>query len=145
MKTYKLLKQRKNGTLGPLFIEASRVLPLGEPLEAICKPTKGFALRPGFHSTLRPDAPHLSGKGRVWVECEIPGRHYLRSEQPELFTGRNGMEDVPTDGYYLWPRPASQGGLWVISHKIILNRIMEPEEVAEVARQDAPIIPDIWQ
>ena len=132
MKAYKLLRQRKNGTLGPLFIEASRVLELGTFQQAYCTPKSGFAVRPGFHSTPKPDAPHLSMKGRVWVECTVPGTEFKRSEHPELFTGRNGMEVVP-DGWYLWPRPAAQGGTWIISGQLRLDRIMTNDEVMELA------------
>ena len=132
MKTYKLVRQMKDGQLAPLFIEASRRLPVGEYLRALCTPTKGFAVRPGFHSTPLPDAPHLSQKGRVWVECEVPGIQFTKEEDPHLFTGRNGMEVVPIGGWYFWNRPAAQGGRWVISEYLKIVRILDDHEVERI-------------
>jgi hypothetical protein len=132
MTTYKLLRLRKNGTLGPLFIEASRVLELGVVQQANCTPTKGYAIRPGFHSTWKPEAPHLDMKGRVWVECTVPGEQYTKEQHQDLFDTRNGMSKLPSNGWYLWPRPANQGGIWIISDQLRLNRILSTEEVQEI-------------
>ena len=76
MIAYKLIKVRKDGTLGPLFIDASRRLPVGEWLEAEAVKRKGFAFRPGFHCCEKPIAPHLkerlsSGEVRKWFVVEI--------------------------------------------------------------------------
>jgi len=51
MKAYKLLKLRKDGSLGPLFINRKQKIPIGKWLTAECHPTKGYALRPGWHTT----------------------------------------------------------------------------------------------
>jgi hypothetical protein len=133
MKVYKLVRKRKDNTLAPLFIEAKRTLPLGEFLQAYCTPTKGYARRPGFHSTFVPYAPHLSTDGRVWVECTVPGKEYKRELVPHLFTGRNGMERVPEDGWYRWPRPTKQGGEWIVSSHLRIDRILSFEEAAAIA------------
>lgn len=90
MRAYKLLRQRKNGTLGPLFINRKQVIPIGEWLTAESIPTKGYALRPGWHTTPEPEAKHLSMKDRVWMEVEI-------------------------DDYYRFDRPKHQGGHWLIA------------------------------
>jgi hypothetical protein len=92
---YKLFKRRKDGSLGPLFINARQRVPMGVWLEAEDHPTKGFAHRPGWHATLKPVAPHLakepkSGPERVWCKVEL--------------------EDVVT-----YDRPESQGGTWVLA------------------------------
>lgn len=47
IKGYKLLRLRKDGTLGPLFINARMRIPVGKWLKAESHPTKGYALRPG--------------------------------------------------------------------------------------------------
>lgn len=71
---YKLFRQRRDGTLGPLFINRSQVVPVGEWLCAEAHPTKGFAFRPGWHATLVPVAPHLrQGGDRVWAKVELDG------------------------------------------------------------------------
>lgn len=68
---FKLLKQRKDGTLGPLFINRKARIPIGVELFAEDHPTPGFAHRPGWHCVPEPHAVHLSERGRVWVEVEI--------------------------------------------------------------------------
>ena len=52
---YKLFRVRKDGTLGPLFINRRQVVPIGEWLTAEEHRTKGFAFRPGWHCTARPE------------------------------------------------------------------------------------------
>lgn len=93
MIAYKLLRKRKNGTLGPLFINRKQVIPIGEWLQSESHPTKGYALRPGWHTTSKPEAPHLSMKGRVWMKVEI-------------------------EDYEKMVRPKSQGGVWWLSKQM---------------------------
>jgi hypothetical protein len=82
MTSFKLLRVRKDGSLGPLFINRKQVIPVGEWLMAEEYPTKGFAFRPGWHTTHAPYAPHLSMKNRRWFEVEIKGEKiFQRSEK----------------------------------------------------------------
>lgn len=104
MKAYKLVRQMADGSLSPLFINKRMRIPLGVWLQAESHPTSGFAHRPGWHCTLKPEAPHLAlnPKGcrpRVWVEVEI-------------------------DDYEFFERPESQGGKWVLANKIKFNKIV---------------------
>ena len=87
---FKLLRLRRDGSLGPLFINRTQVIPLGKWLVAEDHPTPGYAHRPGWHVMLQPVAPHLSSKGRVW--CEVQVKDFVS------FT-----------------RPASQGGEWLLA------------------------------
>lgn len=92
---YKLFKLRKDGTLGPLFINAKQVIPIGQWLKAEEHPTKGYAYRPGWHCCFQPVAPHLAkqlatGQQRVWCKVEVM--------------------DTTT-----YNRPESQGGAWVLA------------------------------
>jgi hypothetical protein len=104
---YKLLRRRKDGTLGPLFINRRQVVPVGVWLEAEDHPTKGFAHRPGWHCTLERSAPHLkmrlkNGEQRVW--CKVL------------------VKDIK-----LYDRPESQGGSWVLAdHMIIVEVCNDP-------------------
>lgn len=93
MIAYKLVRQRKDGSIGPLFINRRQRISTGEWLKAECVPTKGFAVRKGWHVTARPSAPHLSMKDRVWIKVEI-------------------------DDYESFQRPRSQGGMWLIAQKM---------------------------
>lgn len=94
---YKLVRLRRDGTLGPLFINKHQVVPIGRWLKAESHPTVGFKVRPGWHCTSQPVAPHLSKKGRVWCWVEIT--HYEEFQ-----------------------RPAAQGGLWYIAGRM---RVLE--------------------
>ena len=112
IRAYKLLRQRKDGSIGPLFINARRRIHLGEWMDAEDHPTKGYAHRPGWHCTFRPVAPHLSEKGRVWCRVEI-------------------------QDFQVYPRPESQGGHWILAKKMRVVEILEtaPETATSHAQK----------
>lgn len=93
MVAYKLFKVRKDGSIGPLFINRRQRIPLDEWIPAEDHPTKGYAHRPGWHALPWPKASHLSEKGRKWYQVEI--RDY------EVFN-----------------RPKNQGGMWMLAEEI---------------------------
>jgi hypothetical protein len=93
MIAYKLFRVKKSGEITPLFINKKKTLGLNEWLNAECHPTKGFKVRPFWHCTSKPEAPHLSTKNRQWFKIEM-----------DEFTEFN--------------RPNSQGGLWYLANKI---------------------------
>lgn len=95
MLCYKLLRLRKNGTLGSLFIDRKGIIPTGVWLKAKAVRTRGYAFRPGWHCCAEPLAPHLSKKGRVW--CVVDIRDYSEVK-----------------------RPQSQGGLWYLADRMKL-------------------------
>lgn len=99
MVAYKLVRQMKDGTYAPLFINQKFRFPFNEWLIAECYPTKGFAVRKGWHCTSNPVAPHLSEKGRVWLKVEV-------------------------DDYEEFKRPESQGGLWFIAQKMKVLEVL---------------------
>lgn len=49
MKAYKLLRKLSDGNLYPLFIHKTYSTPINEWMQAECYPTKGFAVRCGWH------------------------------------------------------------------------------------------------
>lgn len=105
MIAYKLLKLRKDGSLGPLFINARQRVPVGEWLQSEDHPTKGFAHRPGWHCTKLPVAPHLSenpkhGPRRVWARVEIAGKV------------------TP------FKRPMIQGGTWFLAERMRVVEVL---------------------
>lgn len=100
MIAYKLLRRRKDGSLGPLFINRRQRIPVGKWLWAERHPTKGFAVRPGWHCTCEPRAPHLSPTGRVWARVEV------ENAQP-------------------YERPAAQGGRWLLAERMRVLEILE--------------------
>jgi len=101
MTAYKLFRKRKDGSIGSLFINKTQKLPYDTWLNAECHPTKGFKIRPYWHCTSKPVAPHLSINNRIWLKVEI-------------------------DEYIEFKRPVKQGGLWFLAKKIkILNKTHE--------------------
>lgn len=97
IRVYKLFREKK-GKLYPLFINRNQEIPIGVWLDAELHPTKGFAIRKGWHCTVKKSAPHLkmelaSGEKRIWCICEI-------------------------EDYEFYRRPVSQGGLWVLAQRI---------------------------
>lgn len=115
MKAYKLLRKLKDGSLHPLFINKSNQTPLGQWMEAECYPTKGFAVRQGWHCCFLPLAPHLSidlasGEHRVWVECEV-------------------------EDYASYNRPESQGGAWILAQKMKIIRELTMDEVNNILKE----------
>ena len=103
IKAYKLMRL-KNGALYPLFINRRQEVPLGTWLPAECHPTKGFAVRQGWHCCFQPNAPHLkttlaNGERRVWVECEV-------------------------EDWHSYNRPESQGGAWILAQRMKALRIL---------------------
>ena len=94
---YKLFRKLKSGELTPLFINKKARLPIGVWMKAESHPTKGFAYRPKWHCTLKPCAPHLSMKDRVWCLIE------MRNAEP-------------------FKRPSKQGEVWYLADEIkIIN------------------------
>jgi hypothetical protein len=79
MMAYKLFTQASDGTLYPLFIDKGTAVPVRQWVTSKCVPTKGYAVRHGWHACLKPVAPHLSlhpkGKRkRVWCSVELSGQ-----------------------------------------------------------------------
>lgn len=97
---YKLVRLHKNGSISSLFINKKVRLSLNKWLKSKSFPTKGFAIRPGWHCTVKPIAPHLSKKNRVWVQVEI--------------------KDFKTIN-----RPANQGGKWYLSKYMKIERLLK--------------------
>lgn len=94
MIAYKLFKQRKDGTLGSLYINRKQIIPMNEWLVSENHPTKGYAHRPGWHVTEKPIAPHIKEKNnRVWFKVEI-------------------------DDFYEFTRPVHQGSKWFIAKQM---------------------------
>jgi hypothetical protein len=98
MIAYKLLRVRKNGTIGPLFINKRQIIEVGRWLEAEEHLTKGFTFRPGWHCTTQPKAPHLKIEGRRWYKVEI-------------------------EDFREFKKPEHQGGVWLLSKWI---KVIEP-------------------
>lgn len=104
MKAYKLFKVRKDGSIGSLFMDAARKLPIGEWLRAEDHNRKGFARRLGWHALANPSAPHLKN---------------------ELASGeKRAMFEVEIEDYSEFERPENQGGKWFLANRIkILGRL----------------------
>lgn len=96
---YKLVRRRKDGSLGSLFIDAKEKLPMRTWLQAKSVPTRGFAFRFGWHACSKKSAPHLSKHGRVWVRVLLQGV-------------------TPHE------RPKHQGGLWYTAQWMRIEEVV---------------------
>ena len=115
MKAYKLIRVLKDGNCYPLFIGKTTQYEFGKWLNAKCIPTKGFAVRKGFHCCFKPYAPHLktklaTGERRVWIECEV-------------------------DDYTTYDRPESQGGTWILAQKMKIIRKVPEKEIESILKE----------
>ena len=104
MIAYKLLSMRKDGSLGPLFINKRQRIKIGVWYNAEPHRKKGYAFRPGWHAFFTMDgASHLKKKikreKRVWVKCEV-------------------MDFV------FYDRPVNQGQ-WILAQKLKVIEIIE--------------------
>lgn len=109
---YKLMRLGKDGNVYPLFIDKKKSTKFGVVLPAECHPTKGFAVRKGWHCCFTPYAPHLkeelaNGEKRVWVEVKV-------------------------DDYTTYNRPESQGGAWILANKMIAVRTITMAEAKRI-------------
>ncbi len=98
---YKLFQQRKDGSLGSLFINRRARLPIGIWITAEDHKTKGFAHRIGWHALLKRNAPHLK-------------------EHPK--NGKRIWAKVILIGYETFTRPKSQGGTWLLGQKMLIEK-----------------------
>ena len=99
IKAYKLVRLRKDGTLGPLFINRKARLPVGKWLKAKAVRSRWLTFRPGWHACQSPSAPHMVMTGRVW--CKV----LLRKARQEQ-------------------RPPGQGGMWYVAKEMKVVRVM---------------------
>ena len=147
MKTYKLFRI-KNGKLYPLYVEADKEMEIGKWLMATVGDkaddthvkAKGcggkLSLRPGFHSTKipftnwigkkMPDGTLAQRKNTVWCECEVDGK------QLEV-TSRNGSREL-LNGWYYFRTNSKQKDPWIISNKLLINRILSNKEVNDICK-----------
>ena len=100
MTAYKLLRERKDGTITSLFINKSKTIPIGEWLQFEDIPTKGYSRRPGWHACADTVAPHLTMAGRIWCEVEV-------------------------EDFVEIKRPASQGTTWLLAKKMRVVRKLD--------------------
>ena len=149
MKTYKLFRIKDN-KLYPLYVEADREMEIGKWLTAEVGnkvdethvKAKGcggkLSLRPGFHSTKipftdwigkkMPDGTLAQRNDTVWCECEVKGNELV-------VTSREGLRTMP-NGWYYYKTNSKQKDPWIISNKIIINKILSNKEVQKICKEN---------
>ena len=137
---YKLFEQDQKGNLYALFIDKKNIMPMNTWMLAGSHPTKGFAVRPGFHiGEGIPSAPWLMSVDgtyksqrskywkRVWAEVEYVAEHDYTTEV-ELFLPKKCFETTtPKNGFYRF-REAGVNRIWIIADQMKINRILSEEE-----------------
>lgn len=101
MTGFKLFARRRDGSLGPLFINRRQRLELGKWYPAEDHPTKGYTHRPGWHACAEKRAPHLrqGTADRVWARVSLRGVTEHR-------------------------RPEAQGGLWYTARAMRIEEVL---------------------
>lgn len=152
---YKLFRIR-GGKLHPLYVDASREIPIGTHLDADEGPrTPGgkvrsklgeLAFRPGWHLTEIPFADHIGRRmpdgslaqaaDTVW--CEVRYDDAVDYNPAAKAAGKlrrdQCLRTVPKGGSYWYTTNASAKVRWLISGGIEVLRILEPSEVDEICR-----------
>lgn len=135
---YKLFEMdTRDGKLYPLFIGKTEETKVGEWVHAEFIPTKGYAVRAGWHLGLIPSAPHLIGSDgtykskrgknfkRVWCEVEYNANHnyndYVQTLPKKCIT-----DSIPEDGFYNFKE--ANGALWIITSDIKIIKVLTEEE-----------------
>lgn len=136
---FKMFEQdKRDGRLYPLFIGKYKPLSLGTWTKAENIPTKGYAVRPGWHIlTGLPFAPQLIDKDghyrsrrgkhfqRVW--CRVS---FVMDVDYNRYLADNGLRDmkdrIPENGCYLFKENV---GIWYISGAIRVDSILTDGDV----------------
>lgn len=142
---YKLFEMDECGNLYALFIDKNTIMPIGEWLLAGNFPTKGFALRPGFHIGEIPAAPWLmSANGtyksqrrknwkRVWAEVEyVADIDYTLAVQ--TLPGKCMKHTLPHHGFYQF-RETGVNRVWIIASQMRITRVLTEQERMEVLKE----------
>lgn len=136
---YKLFERdKRTGKLYPLFIGKKEETKVGEWIHAEYLPTKGFAVRMGWHLGANvPSAPHLIGADgtytsrrgknfeRVWCIVEYNDNHNY-NDYVETLPKKCITDDSLKDGFYNFKE--ANGALWVITSDIKIIKVLTEDE-----------------
>ena len=138
---YKLFdtKISKPGEIFPTMVGKGTSTALGEwiPAQVLSDQAKkqGLAPRPGWHAAPLPHAPQLQkgkkGEKRVWAEVELPADTEWQAKADASDTG-DIRGEIPHGGHYVWTRPPSQGGKWLIGGAIRVKRVLSQKEIEKI-------------
>ena len=144
-KGFKLFEQDEFGNLYALFIDKNTIMPIGEWLKAGSYPTKGFAVRSGYHIGQIPSAPWLmSANGiyksqrrknwnRVWAEVEyVADNDY--TDFVKTLPGKSMKEKLPENGFYFF-RECGVNRIWIICDKMKINRVLTEKERQKILKE----------
>lgn len=113
---YKLFNLRKDGSIGPLFINRKLRIPVGKWIIAENHQTKGYAKRPGWHASILPKAAHLAQGSKISRGSRVWGR-------------------VELTGVKQWRRPSFQGGMWYIAERMRVLELLTYDQVNIILQQ----------
>ena len=160
MKAYKMVRIRKDATLGPMFVGCEEVFPVGSwitahtnykrKLDKVYSKLGWLKFRPGFHFAELPYAPHIGIKDKdgvikwmhddtVWVECEVSDEidYTLEARQNGLrhgrFNAKNACLDyVPENGFYYYTTNPNARIQWIIGGSMMITRILTDGECENI-------------
>ena len=140
---YKLFEMdMRTNKLYPLFIGKTEETKVGEWVHAEFIPTKGFAVRAGWHLGLIPSAPHLIGADgtykskrgknfeRVWCVVEYNNSYdYTKLAQTEP---NKCFVSMPCNGFYNFKE--SNGSHWIITSDIKVIKVLTESERCDILK-----------
>ena len=141
---YKLFERdKRDGKIYPLFIGKNEPTKMGVWIKAEHIPTKGFAVRSGWHIGANlPSAPHLIGADgtykskrgknfeRVWAIVEYNNTHdytTLAQTQP-----KKCFVEIPKDGFYNFKE--ANGAHWIITSDIKVVKVLTESERCDILK-----------
>ena len=142
---YKLFEMdMRTKELYPLFIGKNEPTKMGIWIKAEHIPTKGFAVRSGWHIGANlPSAPHLIGANgtyvskrgknfeRVWAIVEYNNHHdYTQLAQTEP---HKCFVSMPCNGFYNFKE--SNGAHWIITSDIKVVKVLTEEERQSILKE----------
>ena len=162
-KAYKLFRvsKKNKGCLYPLFVNANKVIPIGEWIEAECgeKDCNGkvksrlgsLCFRPGWHLSDIPYAPHIGKKGDsgnieymnenyVWCACVYSDNNNYQDVVNRIGLNKKGviipknayLKSIPFNGYYRYKTNPNMYEDWIIAGSIKVLRVLSDEEVNDI-------------
>jgi hypothetical protein len=140
---YKLFEMdMRDNKLYPLFIGKTEETKVGEWVHAEFIPTKGFAVRAGWHLGLIPSAPHLIGADgtykskrgknfkRVW--CEVEYNNTNDYTEVAYSQPKHCFRIIPTNGFYNFKE--ANGAKWIITSDIKITKVLTEDERYDILK-----------
>lgn len=162
MKAYKMCREYKDGTFGPMFVGTEERFSIGvwvkarmnfrRKMDKVYSRLGWLKFRPGLHFAEYPYAPHIGIKENgaikymhddvVWLECEITDEIDYTADANERGM-RNGKYDakkacldyIPENGFYWYTTNPNAKIHWLIAGGMKPIRKLDDAECAKICAE----------